>query len=304
VSTHTVARLQAIAAAALFSTGGAGIKVESMTGIQVSCLRSGIAAVVLLMWLRWSGHVNWVRLRSLPVLGTGVAYAACLTLFVLATKLTTAATAIILQSTAPLYILLLAPIIIGERLRPRDIGYLLALAAGVILCVVSRPVASVTAPDPETGRVLAIVCSIAWAFTLLGLRYVGRDDPGGGLGPATVALGNIFACLAGLPFVWPLPTAPAAEWATVAYLGVFQIGLAYVCLTSALRRLPALEASLLLLIEPVLNPLWAWLIRGEQPGRWTIVGGAVVLAATAFRAIYDARMSSAASSPTSVPSAR
>ncbi len=97
------------------------------------------------------------------------------------------------------------------------------------------------------------------------------------------------ACLASLPFASPLPAAPAVEWATVVYLGVVQIGLAYVCLTSAMRHLPALEASLLLLLEPVLNPLWTWLIRNERPGTWVIAGGTIIVAATAVKAIYDAR---------------
>jgi drug/metabolite transporter (DMT)-like permease len=87
----------------------------------------------------------------------------------------------------------------------------------------------------------------------------------------------------------PLPAASAAEWATVLYLGVFQIGLAYLCLAVAISRLPALEISLLLLLEPVLNPIWTWLIRGEDPGRWTIAGGAVIVTATAAKILYDAR---------------
>ena len=86
----------------------------------------------------------------------------------------------------------------------------------------------------------------------------------------------------------PLPAAPAAAWATVIYLGVFQIGLAYVALTTAMRHLPALDASLLLLLEPVLNPIWTWLVRGERPGVWTVVGGAVIVAAAAAKAFADA----------------
>ena len=102
---------------------------------------------------------------------------------------------------------------------------------------------------------------------------------------SVVVIGNLIAGAVSLPFAWPLPAAPTAEWATVVYLGVVQIGLAYVCLTKAMRHLPALEASLLLLIEPVLNPLWAWLIRGEHPGQWVLTGGALIIAATAARAV-------------------
>jgi drug/metabolite transporter (DMT)-like permease len=82
--------------------------------------------------------------------------------------------------------------------------------------------------------------------------------------------------------------ASASEWATIIYLGVFQIALAYVFLTRAVRRLSALEVSLLLLLEPVLNPAWTWLIRGEQPGVWTIAGGAIIIAVTAIKSVYEA----------------
>jgi drug/metabolite transporter (DMT)-like permease len=107
---------------------------------------------------------------------------------------------------------------------------------------------------------------------------------------SAVAVGNLFASVAALPFAWPLPAASAGEWATIVYLGVCQIGLAYVCLTAAIRHLPALEVSLLLLVEPVLNPVWTWIVRGESPGTWTIVGGAIILAATALRSVHDARV--------------
>ena len=109
------ARLQAIAAALLFSTGGAGIKVAAFSGLQVSALRSGIAAAALLVFLR--GRVVW----SAQVGLAGVVYAATLTLFVLSTKLTTAANAIFLQSTAPLYLLLLGPLILSEHFKRRDL---------------------------------------------------------------------------------------------------------------------------------------------------------------------------------------
>lgn len=278
------ARWQAVAAAVLFSTGGAGIKAEAFDGLQVSAARSGVAAVVLALWLRG-------RLRpSGPVAAAAVVYAATLTLFVLSTKLTTAANAIFLQSTAPLYILLLGPALLGERYRPRDLVYLSAVAIGLVLCFLSSADPTATAPDPVTGNLLAVACSVAWAFTLVALRYVQRDGAGDGAGMTAVVLGNVLACLGALPFAWPFPAAAAGAWATLAYLGVFQIGLAYMCLTAAMRHLTALEASLLLLIEPVLNPVWTWAIRGEAPAAWTIVGGIVIIVATAMKAVYDARV--------------
>src|SRR5262245_56538775 len=277
-------RLQVFAAAILFSTGGAGIKAAAFTGLQVSALRSGIAAILLIAVLR--GRM----VLSPAMCATGVVYAATVTLFALSTKLTTAANAIFLQATAPLYLLLLGPVILSERFRARDVGFLAGVATGLVLCVIGQPVPTTTAPDPATGNLLAVVCSVTWALTLLGLRYLQRDHAHTGVGLTAVALGNLFASLAAMPFALPLPSASLVEWATIAYLGICQIALAYVFLTAAMRVLPALEVSLLLLIEPVLNPTWTWLIRGEQPGAYTIIGGGIIIAATAIKSLHDSRV--------------
>ena len=277
------ARLQAIVAALLFSTGGAGIKLESFTALQVSMVRSGIAALTLLLWLRQRPAWN------LGTLGAGIVYAATLTLFVAATKLTTAANAIYLQSTAPLYLLILAPLVLHERVRRGDVLYVVAIAAGMLLCFVGSPAATGTATNPGLGNLLGAATGLTWALTLVALRRIGRDDTSRGGTVGAVVAGNVFACLAAAAFALPLPSASAGEWATLVYLGVCQIGLAYICLSAAIQNLPALEISLLLLLEPVLNPVWTWMVRGENPGLWTIGGGAVILAATAVKVTHDTR---------------
>jgi drug/metabolite transporter, DME family len=283
-----------IGAALLFSTGGAGIKAAAFSAPQVSSLRSAFASIALVLWLR--GRLTW----SLPALAVGVIYAVMLTLFVAATKLTTAANAIFLQSTAPLYVVLLGPLILGERVRRRDFGYMALLGAGIVLCLGPQSASTATAPDPVTGNILAVICSIAWALTLVSLRLLERAGPPGtrptagtdasdGAGLTAVVAGNVLAAVGSAAWAIPLPSASLAEWITIAYLGVFQIGVAYILLTSAMRELPALDVSLLLLIEPVLNPLWAWVIRGENPGRWAVAGGLLIVGATILRVIHEAR---------------
>jgi drug/metabolite transporter, DME family len=297
-----IGRLQVFAAAILFSTGGAGIKAAAFTGLQVSALRSGIAAVVLLLLLWVLSRRSREGRAETPVisgamLATGVVYAATVTLFVLSTKLTTAANAIFLQSTAPLYLLLLGPLVLREHFRGRDVGFLLGVAAGLVLCVMGQTEPTTTAPDPVRGNLLAVISSVTWALTLLGLRYVQRNQAQTTAGLTAVALGNLFASLVAWPLAWPLPEASAVEWATIVYLGAGQIGVAYVFLTAAIRVLPALEVSLLLLIEPVLNPIWTWMIRGEEPGAYTIMGGAIIIAATAIKSVYDSRAPESARDP-------
>lgn len=291
----TKAVLQVVGAALLFSTGGAAIKTAAFSAMQVASIRSGIAAAMLLLWFRgrarWRGpHRARVRdgvLWSRPAAAVGVAYAAMLVLFVAATKLTTAASAIFLQSTAPLYVALLSPRLLGERFRPRDIGFLAAVGAGLALCMAGGIESSMTAPDPLTGNVLGALCGVAWALTLIGFR--GGERAQGGTALSAVVFGNVLAFAIGAPALWPLPAATAADWATLGYLGVFQIGAAYILLTGAVGELPALHVSLLLLLEPVLNPVWAWLVRGEEPGGWVLVGGAIILAASAGKVVCDAR---------------
>ena len=281
--TLSSARLQILGAAALFSTGGAAIKVAAFSAPQVSALRSGIAAIALVMWLR--GRLQWSGTAVL----VGAVYAATLTLFVAATKLTTAANAIFLQSTAPLYLLLLAPAVLRERVHRRDAAYMIAVAAGLLLCFFGQRVATATAPDPRAGNLLAVGCGVAWALTLLGFRWTERVHARRGVSLTAVVAGNGIAFLVALPYAWPFPSTGLVEWGTVLYLGIFQIGLAYVFVTSAMRHLPALDASLLLLLEPVLNPVWAWAIRGEEPGSWALLGGGVILGATAIKSVFDAR---------------
>lgn len=277
--TPAAAVLAVIGAALLFSTGGAAIKMAAFSGMQVASLRSGIAAVTLLLWMRGRAAWSW---RSFVI---GGVYAATLVLFVTSTKQTTAASAIFLQSTAPLYIVVLAPLLLGERFRGRDLAFVSAAAVGLVLCFMGRTATSVTAPDPATGNLLGVICSLTWAFTLLGLRWGEQHQPGTAM--SAVLAGNVLAFLAGAPALWPVPEAPPADWGTVVYLGVFQIGFAYVLLTQAVGHLSTLHISLLLLIEPVLNPIWTWLVRGEDPGAWTLAGGAIIIAACAGQAVLD-----------------
>jgi drug/metabolite transporter (DMT)-like permease len=279
----TRARIQALGAAALFSTGGAAVKTAAFSAAQVASFRAAIAAIALLLWLR--GRVTW----SKQAWAVGVVYACMTVLYVTATKLTTSANAIFLQSTGPLYLLLLGPYVLHEKIRRSDLAYMGALAGGLAVCFAGRPVATAIAPDPATGNTLGLLCGLAWAVTLLALRRVERDAPAPGVAAASVIAGCIIASLVTLPFTLPLPAARPAAWLVLVYLGVFQIGLAYVWVTKAVRHLPAFEMSLLLLLEPVLNPIWTWLIWKEYPGALVLFGGGVIVVATGIKSVYDAR---------------
>lgn len=211
------------------------------------------------------------------------AYAATLVAFVLATRLTTAANAIFLQSTAPLYVLLLAPWLLGEKVRRSDTAYIVAIVGGLALFFVAREPAVATAPSPREGNLLALGSGVFYALMLVGLRWLGRGRAGNPA-LATVAMGNLLAFLAALPMALgaraAAPVASTTNVAVILYLGVAQIGLAYFCLTRAIRHVTAFEATAILLIEPALNPVWVWLVHGEKPGVWALAGGVLILSAT------------------------
>jgi drug/metabolite transporter (DMT)-like permease len=279
LQTRTVDRFMILAAALLFSTGGAVVKMTSMTGWQVASLRSGIAAIALLIMLPSARRgVSW---RSLLV---SCAYAGTMICFVLANKLTTAANAVFLQSTAPLYVLLASPLLLGEKIGRRQLFFMAALAVGMTMILIGGQPEFATAPDPVRGNLIGVVCGVCWALTIVGLRWLGRDDrgdaPSTGASAAVVG-GNFIASLATLPAALPLEHTTTLDWAAVAFLGLFQIALAYVFIVLGVRRVSALEVSLLVLLEPVLGPLWAWLIHGEQPSDLALIGGAVIIIATA-----------------------
>jgi len=275
-------RLRVLAAAALFSSGGALIKAIHFSGWQVASFRSAVAAAALFLLL------PQVRRRpTLRVLGIGVAYASTMIFFVLANKTTTSASAIFLQSTAPLYVLLLSPWLLHERIRARDVVFMAVLALGLGLFFVGFDPVSATAPNPRLGNVLALASGVTWALTIMGLRDLGRR--GQSWGPASAFWGNVFATLGCLPMALPVVNSRPADWLLVAVLGVFQIALAYVFLLRGLEKVGAFEASLLLLLEPVLNPVWAWMVHGERPGVWSMAGGAVILLSTVVKSWLDAR---------------
>jgi drug/metabolite transporter (DMT)-like permease len=286
------ARLEILAVAFLFSTGGAAIKAAEFTSWQVAGLRSGVAAIAV--WLLIPAARRLHRGTVGVTLLVALAYAGTLTLFVLANKLTTAANTIFLQSTAPVYILLLGPLLLKEKITRREVGFMAAIGIGMSFFFVGRQETFATAPDPLRGNILAAFSGIAYAAMLLGLRWMGTRGGGGGGGGAgsaasAVALGNLIALLIALPNLAPIGRHSVADWAVIIYLGVFQIGLAYSMLTRAIPHVPALETSLLLFLETALNPVLAWAVHREFPGTWALLGGVIIVGATVWKTWWDAR---------------
>jgi drug/metabolite transporter (DMT)-like permease len=275
------ARQQLIVAALLFSSGGTAIKACGLDGPTVAAARSAVAAAFL-----WFAAPHSRRGVGRDAAWVAVAYAACLALFATANKLTTAAHAIFLQSTSILWVLLLAPRLLGEPASRRDGLAIAAAALGLGLLTFGGQDASTTAPDPATGNLLALGSGVAWAAVGLGLRWlarVGANGDGHARAAAAPLLGNALAAATLAPFAtWTGWT--ALDVAVVGWLGVAQIGLAYLALTSAASQVPALEASLLLLLEPVVSTALAALVHHESPSPPALLGAAILVAGLAAHA--------------------
>jgi drug/metabolite transporter (DMT)-like permease len=279
-------RTQVVLAAALFSTGGAAIKWCAFGALQLAAFRAAVAGLALAILVPASRR-DW----SWRVLLVGVAYGVTTLLFVQANKLTTAANAIFLQSTSPVFILLLAPLLLKEPVRRADLLQLAVTAAGMALFFVGTERRFVTAPNPMLGNALAAGCAVTWSFTLVGYRWLASR----GTSPASAAVaGNVIACIVAVAAGLPFEPGRTADWLTVGYLGLVQLALPYVFLAYAVPRLRALEVALFLLVEPVLNPVWAWLVHGETPSGWALTGGGVILGTTIVRALSARRSRSEA----------
>lgn len=280
-------RLGIFTAAILFSTGGAAIKACSLSSWAVAGFRSGIAAAALYLLLPGARR-GWTW-RTLLI---GLAYAATLILFVLANKSTTSANAIFLQSTAPLYLLLLGPLVLREPIRKVDLAVISAVATGAILLLFgseASAAASATAPNPGLGNLLGVVSGATWALTLTGFRWIGKRAENNDSAAATVIAGNFIAFVVCLPLAIQGVHASPIDIAVLLYLGIFQIGLAYALLTRSMREVPGLEAATLLLIEPVFNPIWTWIVHGERPGKLALIGGALIVTAAFAGTAWQAR---------------
>jgi drug/metabolite transporter (DMT)-like permease len=268
-------RIQLIIVAILFSTGGVVIKGNELTSWQIASFRCAIAVATLLI-LAPETRRGW-SWRLFPV---SLAYAGTLVFYVLANKRTTAANAIFLQSTAPAYLVLLSPLVLHEKLRRSDLLLLGGIAAGLAMLFLTPSPAIASAPEPVLGNVLGMLSGLSWALTVTGLRWLARGKQDSNDSARTVTLGNLVGCLVALPMALPIEGVRLNDALGILFLGIFQIGVAYLLLSRAIRHVRAFEATTLLLLEPALNPMWTWLVLSENPGSWAIAGGVTILLAT------------------------
>ena len=275
-SKRTQAIFLLVAAAVLWSLAGVLIKWVSLPALAVAGFRSAIALPVLLIFFGRRA----VNFSAAQLIG-GIAYAATVILFVAATKLTTAGNAILLQYTAPLYVAMLSGWLLHERTRWFDWTAIAAVLCGMSLFFLDQ-----LSAGGLTGNILAVISGFAFASLIIAMRRQKDASPAG-----SAILGNLLTVMICLP--WMVQSPPGGtDWIGLALLGVFQIGLSYVCYAVAIKNVTAMEAILIPMLEPILNPLWALLCMGERIGPWALLGGVVVILSVLFRGVMDYRRTS------------
>ena len=263
-----------LVAVLLWSTGGLFIKMTTLDAFAVNAGRSLLAAITVAVFTRRQG----LRLDKFTLL-TSFFYAGTLTCFVYANKNTTAANAIFLQYTAPIYILLLAPFVLKEKFRFADlITVIICLAGMCFFFLEPQNAANRLAADVFTGNLAALLSGIFFGLYFVFLRHPRslRKNPA-----LSVFYGNLMIVLLMLPFLLNNPPQPnGSDLAAILFLGVFQIGIAYILFTKGISQgVRSLDASIIGFVEPLLNPVWVFFFVGERPSVWAVVGGVIIILA-------------------------
>jgi len=267
------AEILLVITAILWSTSGLLIKLIDWHPLAIAGMRSIIAGTVLMLIYR-KFHWRW----SASLLGGGISYAIAVIMFVTANKLTTAANVILIQYSAPIYIALFSRWFLNE-----DIIWIDWLTTGVVIWGLTLFFMDDLSISDFWGNILAMFSGIglAWFFMFVRkIKNISTMEP--------IILGNLLTGVIGLPFMFQ-SSPDVGGWVALFIMGIFQLGLSYYLFSIAIKHVTAMEAILIPIIEPILNPIWVLLMVGEVPGKWTVVGGVIVIAAITIRGVLTNR---------------
>jgi drug/metabolite transporter, DME family len=268
LSEHQKGLLFVLTAALLWSTGGLFIKLISFSAMQLSFFRCSIAAVTFALIFK----KRVLLINKLSIINS-IIYAVVLITFVIATKTTTAANAIFLQATAPIYVLIFEPIINKTRYDRINIITVSVCVIGMLLFFVGK-----LEPGHLEGNLVALISGVTFAALFLGMK---KNDQK--FQQSSIFWGNILVALICIPFLFSLEMISFSDFWMVSFLGVFQIAFAYAFFASGLKRIFAVEASIISMAEPVFNPIWVFLGYGETPSITAILGGVIIITAITVR---------------------
>lgn len=284
-TTKTPPIVLVVLAVLLWSTGGVFIKFTTLDAFSVNLGRSLFAAITVAIFTYHKG----LKIDKITLLSS-ILYAGTLSCFVYANKTTTAANAIFLQYTAPVYILILAPFILKEKFRAADLLTVVICLAGMSLFFLepSNP-ANKLATNIFTGNIVALASGVFFGLYIILLRHplALRKNPA-----LSVFYGNILIVLIMMPLILnnPPQAITSSDILAILFLGIFQIGIAYVLFTKGISEgVRSLDASIVGFIEPLLNPIWVFLFLSETPSKWAIIGGVVIIFAVVTHTLRQNR---------------
>lgn len=269
-SDHTKGILAVFLTALLWSSGGLFIKLITLTPMQISFFRCLIAAIVFAILFRQ----KILKLNPLALLNS-ISYAAVLIFFVIATKTTTAANAIFLQSTAPIYVLIFEPLLTKTKWEKINVVTIAVCFIGMILFFMGD-----LTPGDIKGNLAALFAGVAFAAFFLGMKKNDKQ-----YGEASIFYGNVIVAIVCIPFLFEMNSLTFSDLWKLTFLGVFQIAFAYALFSHGIKRILAVEASIISMLEPVLNPIWVFIGYGEVPSLYAIIGGVIIISAITIRTL-------------------
>ena len=274
-----------IATALLWSIGGIFIKLVPWNPLAIAGLRGLIGGLVMYVYLRIRGIKPVINKDTIKI---AVALAGVCSTFVAANKLTTSANAIVIQYCAPVYVLLYIAFVQKKKLRPLDIAVVPLTIFGVSLCFIGQ-----MGKGHLIGDIIAVISGVFFAGMFITSEGVSDQTRASG-----IMQGQFLTAIIGLPVLFAThPAFTPRAIVGILILGVFQIGLAYVLYSIAIKNAPLLTCSLLAVLEPLLNPVWVFLFAGENPGYLSLVGGVIVVAVITLWYVYDAKHPQAQTEP-------
>jgi drug/metabolite transporter (DMT)-like permease len=275
-----------ILAALLWSTAGVFVKALDWQPLSLLAGRSIFTSILFLLYMRRLPQkvTRWTLLAAGGSIATQF-------LFVTSTKLTTAANSIFLQYTAPIYVVLLAYWLLREKPSRSDWIAMSIIFLGLILFFGDQ-----LSPNGLYGNILAVLSGVTSAIMMVSFRAQKDGSP-----EDSILIASLAMAIFGFPSILK-ETQTITNWLSIAYLGIFQIGLAFIFFTKGIKHIPALEANLIGTLEPILNPVWVFLFLGERMGRSALLGGLVVLVGVIVSAIGSAQTDKEhESSPAHIP---
>ena len=272
---ENIAIIEMLICAALWSVAGIFIKLIPWNGFAVAGMRSLIAGLTIAAYMLITRRRYILSRRT--VVG-GIMTAGVYTCFTVANKLTTAANAIVLQFTCPVFIVILSAIFLKQKIRKNDLAVVIATLAGIALFFFDQ-----LKPGYILGNFVAIAAGMFMAVMFILVGNMEGDERF-----STITNGQFLTFFVGLPFIIATkPEFTAAATASILVLGVFQLGISYILYVKSTQYCPPLACCLLGALEPLLNPVWVLIFDGERPGVWALIGGIIVVVSITLWCTFD-----------------